>query len=195
MHYNTGMKFNLSMALFLIISAISVSGQQANLSPGIYYEGGIYQVNIVPPRGWKFDLENPRIDGRSAACFPEDQEYYNNKLIVVVWIFPLDSLSFHEFMRRDSISYLRENPTVSFKKKDSISYADERTAIILETSDPGAKSSLASVAYLDAGTEILIFELNIAGRMEFTEGKTRLMEMVEKVELTEIKSDSDERRE
>lgn len=189
------MKFILSVSLFLVILAISAKGEQKALPPGIYYEGGIYQVNIVPPRGWKFDLENPRIDGRSAACFPEDQEYYNNKSIIIVWIFPLDSLSFSEFMRRDSVSYLRESSTVSFKKRDSITFADERIAIILETSDPGAKSSMASVAYLDAGTEILIFELNIAGRMEFAEGQTRLMEMVEKAELTEIKSDSDERQE
>jgi len=87
---------------------------------------------------------------------------------------------------------LKKSSSLQFKKRDSLKIAEERNVFILETSDPGAKSSMASVAYIDVGTEILIFELNIAGRMEYAEGQTRLMEMVEKLELTEIKSDSDE---
>ncbi|MEP0829042.1 MAG: hypothetical protein HRF51_11020 [bacterium] len=178
--------------IILMALSIAVSGQQATLPPGIYYEGGIYQVNINPPKGWKFDLENPRIDGRSAACFPSDQEYYNNKAMIIVWIYKLDSLTFCEFISRDSISYLKKSSSLQFKKKDSLKIVEEREVIVLETSDPGGKSSMASVAYIDVGSEILIFELNIAGRIEYAEGQTRLMEMVEKVELTEIKSDSNE---
>lgn len=186
------MKFIPLIGSILLILSIAVSGQQPTLPPGIFYEGGIYQVKIDPPDGWKFDLENPRIDGRSAACFPGNQEYYNNKAMIVVWIYKLDSLSFREFISRDSISYLKGNSSLQLKKKDSLKIAEERNAFVLETSDPGGKSSMASVAYIDVGTEILIFELNIAGRMEYAEGQTRLMEMVEKVELTEIKNDSDE---
>lgn len=169
--------------IILMALPVYVSGAQKELPPGIYYEGGIYQVNIVPPGGWKFDLENPRIDGRSAACFPGDQEYYNNKAMIVVWIYKIDSLTFREFISRDSISYLKKSSSLQFKKKDSLKIAEERNVFILETSDPGAKSSMASVTYIDVGTEILIFELNIAGRMEYAEGQTRLMEMINGVEL------------
>jgi hypothetical protein len=158
--------------------------QQSDSTDDIYYSGETYIYRITAPIGWVFDLENAQLDGRSAACYPKEQKYYDFDRIVYIWIFKRDSLSFREFMTADSARYLRRNPGLSFRRADSVMLSQKRKIFLLEAADPGGKSNIASVAYADVNAETIIFELNITRPVLFAETESIFIKMLKKISLT-----------
>jgi hypothetical protein len=92
----------------------------------------------------------------------------------------LDSLGFREFISADSARYLRADSTIKFVKTDSVLITDNQKAIVLKMDDPGAYSSLAMVAYIDAVSEIVIYELNISQRRFHAVGTVKFEEALSK---------------
>jgi hypothetical protein len=132
------------------------------------------------PDDWVLDLENAQFDGLSAYFCPEDMTYFDAKAAINIWIFKLDSLTFREFISADSLTYLKNDSLIQFDKTDSINITDSQKAIILYTTDPGAEYNLASVAYIDADTEIVIYELNIAAWHFYLIGTVKFDEAIKK---------------
>ena len=172
------------LVLLLIATAGSAQNQEADSTDNIYYSGETYIYRITAPKGWVFDLENAQADGRSAACYPREQKYYDYDRIVYIWIFKRDSLSFRKFMTADSARYLKKYSGLAFRKKDSLVLAEDRKICFMETVDPGGKSNIASVAYADAGTETIVFELNITRPVLFAETESAFVQMLKKFFLT-----------
>jgi hypothetical protein len=172
------------LVLLLIATAGSAQNQEADSTDNIYYSGETYIYRITAPKGWVFDLENAQADGRSAACYPAEQKYYDFDRIVYIWIFKRDSLTLREFLTADSIRYLNRNRDLSFKRTDSVVFSGDRTIYLLEAADPGGKSNIATVAYADAETETVVFELNIIKPVLFAETESVFIQMLKKFSQT-----------
>jgi hypothetical protein len=163
--------------------AFPAMAQKPPRESSIYYSGGVYTCSIFAPKDWILDLEDSRLDGYSAACYPIRQKYYQNNMIIYISIFNVDNVPFDRFISADSVRYIKKNEAVSFKKKDTLTICGDRQIRILENNDPGGKVKLTSVAYLDAGTELIVCELNISDRVHFVEAQSCLYEMLKKITL------------
>ncbi|MCX6830485.1 MAG: hypothetical protein NT002_14555 [candidate division Zixibacteria bacterium] len=170
--------------ILIAVGIYSAFSQEPDSSNSIYYAGQTFVSRITAPKGWVIDLENAQADGRSAACYPTGQKYYDYDRIVYIWIFKRDSLSFREFLTADSARYLKKYPGVAFRKKDSLVLAEDRKICFMETVDPGGKSNIATVAYADAGTETIVFELNITRPVLFAETESVFIQMLKKFSQT-----------
>ncbi|SYZ73642.1 exported hypothetical protein [Candidatus Zixiibacteriota bacterium] len=173
----------LRLILVFLFSTISESLTLSQTPPpdnSIYYDGGVYSCKISPPSGWVLDIDNVRVDGRSAAAYPRDQRYYDASMIIYIWIYKSDSLEFRKKITLDSLRYLKKDSSLTFKKIDSMKISGGRQAYLLITTDPGGKYKLGAAAYIDAGTEMIVCELNISDRVYFVDAETKLYEMLKK---------------
>lgn len=162
--------------LILVTPATFATAQEFPDTNYAFYEGRTYSYIMEAPEGWVVDLENSYEDGFTAALYPEGESYFDAYVIIFIWIFKNDTLSIREFISADSLNYLRDNEYLEFRRSDSIATAEDSYATILETEDPGAESTIAAVGYIDAKTEIIIYELNISERMLFAEGDSKFRE-------------------
>ncbi len=175
-------------SIYFVVILLSISGLQAQTPPpdnSIYYQGDIYTTKITPPQKWLMDLDNPRADGRSAACYPREQQYYNAKTIVYIWIFKGDSLNFRKNISFDSTRYLKKEKDLIFKKTDTLTVAGDRPVYILESDDPGGKSKIGAVAYIDAKTEFIVLELDVSDRVYYVDGFATFWGMLKKIDMNE----------
>ena len=146
----------------------------------IIFEGGQYIFSIAPPTGWVTDLDNAAHDGYTAAMFPDSASYYRSKQIIYVWIFPLDSMSFEQFISADSISYLASVNGLVFSERKIISDSTANDMVVLETYDPGGKTDLATLAYIDGEDEIIVLQLSIYDRMYYNPARASFDEVLGK---------------
>lgn len=144
----------------------------------IVFAGEQYVFSIAPPTGWVTDLKNAAHDGYTAAMFPDSASYYRSKQIIYVWIFPLDSLSFEQFVSADSVSYLASIKGLIFSGRTMVSDSGENEIVVLQTYDPGGKNDLAVLAYVNGEDEIIIFQLSIYDRMYYPSGYAALEEVL-----------------
>ncbi len=145
-----------------------------------FYEGQTLSYLLEAPEDWVLNLDDANFDGLSACFYPDDMTYFDNKLCIKVWIFKLDSLSFDEFISSDSSYYLNTVEDIEFKNPDTLKITEKQIAVILRVKDPGALYTLAAVAYIDAVSEIIIYELNISGRQFDLVSQVKFKEALEK---------------
>ena len=100
---------------FLILAAVplnlfaapgpSAPPNSPDTLPGdtIYYDGVDHSFMFVAPQGWTIDTTNAYFDGYTAAMFPGDESYFSATKQILVWVLDLDSLTFDEFITRDSL--------------------------------------------------------------------------------------------
>ncbi len=156
----------------LILLPCQIYGQdeQKETKPDyIYYESDEYLCRFNAPIGWKFDIDNARLDNYSAALFPDTSEYYNSGIIIYIWIFGTKEYSYQKFVTADSIAYIKENPKIAFKKTDSVLTETKQSVFYYETADPGGLYDLCFVGYIPAGDEIIVYEMNITDRLYYPE--------------------------
>lgn len=150
----------------------------------IYYDGVDHSFMFVVPNGWLADTVNAYFDGYTMAMFPGHESYFNATRQILVWVLDLDSLTFEQFITVDS-AHLAKTKKIIFKRRYSLNdplhekgrleskfgisrasasdTAHVDTCIVLEIRDPGGVSREAMIAYCNAGSEIVIFQLNISG--------------------------------
>lgn len=151
----------------------------------IYYDGTDHSFLFAAPLGWVIDTTNAYFDGYTAAMFPANESYFNATKQIFVWVLDLDSLTFEEFITADSL-HLHKTKKMLFrdryplgdpnneqrrlqrkfgiKSEDAYDTTQVDTCIVLEINDPGGVSREAGLAYFNAGSEIVIFQLNISER-------------------------------
>ena len=56
------------------------------------------EIRIPAPEYWIIDLENAAHDNYTAAIHPDTQNYFENNMIVYLWVFSLDSIGFADFV-------------------------------------------------------------------------------------------------
>ncbi|MBN2227022.1 MAG: hypothetical protein JW763_06625 [candidate division Zixibacteria bacterium] len=144
----------------------------------IIFEGEQYIFAIVPPAGWVTDLDNAAHDGYTAAMFPDSASYFRSRQIIYIWIFPLDSMSFEQFVSADSASYLASINGLIFSERKIVSDSTENDIVVLEAYDPGGKTDLAALAYIDGEDEIIVLQLSIYDRMYYADARASLNEVL-----------------
>jgi hypothetical protein len=169
-----------------VASTFSTSAQQKTKKNAIYYDGREYSMEISAPKDWLININDARIDNRTAAIYPADQRYYQSDMIIFVWIYNIDTLPFSSFIRADSIRYLRKNENMKFIKSDTATVCGDRRIYMIENNDPGAESNIATIAYADAGAEIIVFELDVEDRMYYAEGQSTLWWILKQLSITPL---------
>ncbi len=171
----------------------------------IYYDGVDHSFMFVAPQGWTIDTTNAYFDGYTAAMFPGSESYFNATKQILVWVLDLDSLTFDEFITRDSL-HLNKTKGILFynryplhdpahrqkvlEQKFGLSKAIEPdasridTCIVLELNDPGGKSKDAMIAYGNAGSEIVVFQLNISNRLDLGIAQRAFEKVLDSFKLT-----------
>lgn len=167
----------MKLLLYIIFAIIIIhpaftfaQDEQKETKPDyIYYESDEYLCRFNAPIGWKFDIDNARLDNYSAALFPDTSEYYNSGLIIYIWIFGTKEYSYEKFITADSLAYLKENPKIVFKKTDSVLTESKQSVLYYETADPGGLYDLCFVGYIPAGDEIIVYQMDITDRLYYPE--------------------------
>ncbi len=202
--------FIFLVALPLTLAAAVESSAPPNVPdtlPGdtIYYDGVDHSFMFVAPQGWVVDTTNAYFDGYTAAMFPGNETYFSATKQIMVWVLDLDSLTFDEFITRDSL-HLNKTKGILFydryplhdrahrqkvlEHKFGLSKAIKPdtskidTCIVLELSDPGGKSREAMIAYGNAGSEIVVFQLNIPNRLDLGIAQRAFENVLESFRLT-----------
>jgi len=177
------------LIVFLIIPAITY-GQEINDSSGAYYTGNTYIYKFGAPENWILDLENAYEDGYTAALYPDSNSYTFADMIIYIWVFKRDSLSFEDFISQDSAYYLKEDIHLKFSRSIREFVTPDRIpSVTLEVDDPGAFVTIAFVTYLDLKSEIVIYEAHISDRMYYAEMESKLREAIESLGIIEEKTD------
>jgi hypothetical protein len=173
------------LIIFIIVAFDLISlAQETPKKNIIYYDGQIYTTAISAPQDWEINIDDARIDNRTAAIYPFKQRYYKSDMIIYIWIYGKDTLSFSSFITADSLRYLRKNKEIKFIKNDTATICGDRKIVLIENDDPGAVSNIATVAYADAGTEIIVFELDVSYRSYFAEGQSTLWWVLKNLSIT-----------
>lgn len=177
---STGSKLLWRTACIIILLIChTISFAQDDLDSNFaLYEGESWSYIMEAPDDWVLDLENAQFDGLSAFFCPEEMTYFDAKLAISIWIFKLDSLTFREFISADSLVYLKSDSLIEFDKADSLNITDSQKVIVLSTIDPGGEYSLAMVGYIDAGAEIIIYELNLSAWRFYHIGTVKFKEAI-----------------
>ena len=180
-----------NVAVFLILAAgfsAAFAREPADTNYA-YYEGETYSYTLEAPDKWTLNLEDAYADGYTAALYPEEESYINSKMTIYIWIFKNDSYTFQDFISADSAHYLKEDENLEFWGTDSLGIDSGSYAIILQLDDPGGASELAMIGYINAVTEIVIFELHIADRVYFPEADGKFREALTKFSFPEPEDD------
>ncbi|MFH2036386.1 MAG: hypothetical protein ABIJ45_08285 [Candidatus Zixiibacteriota bacterium] len=170
----------LLVGLIALFSANKGLAQDDLDSNYAVYEGQTFSYMLESPDDWVLNLDEAQHDELSACMFPKIMTYTDAKLAINVWIFKLDSLSLQEFITRDSAFYIKSNSSIVFDKRDSIKISENLYAVALRTNNPGTDYSLAMVAYIDAVTEVIVYELNIHNYSYYLAGAVKLEEALKK---------------
>jgi len=169
------MAIKILLILFPICFAV-LSSQTVMDSDRAQYEGKTHTYEFRAPEGWILDIENAYRDGFTAAMCPEDEFYGNARTAIFVWVYLLDSTTFGEFISADSGFYANGTDKIEFIRSDTIYNSDSARTVIFETADPGVTYKIATVAYIDVGTEVVIYELDIDSRELYAEGESKFRE-------------------
>jgi hypothetical protein len=153
----------------------AVNARELDDTSYAYYEGKTFSYFFEAPEGWILNLEDAYAEGYTAAMYPEGQEYSNSKAIIYVWIFENNDYDFAGFISADSAHYAKKDKA-EFLRTDTLELESGDIAIILEVDDPGGASKLAMIGYVDAVTEIIIYELRITDRVYFAEADGKFRE-------------------
>jgi hypothetical protein len=164
----------LAAAAWLFISSAGFGS--SDKSDYIYFERDDYRCRFKSPPGWRFDLEDARADGYSAALLPDTAEYYNSGMIIYIWIFKRGSINYAEFITADSSAYLKRHPGLKFTKTDSVKTDRGNFAVYLETSDPGGEQETAFVGYIDSEKEVIVYQMDITSRFYYSEALSHFRE-------------------
>jgi len=172
----------ISFTLFLVFAAAhTISVGQSQVEPGsAWYYGEAHTFRIQAPKGWNLDTENAYKDGYTAAMCPKGEFYLDAKRAIFIWVFPKDSLTFEQFFISDSAFYARNQDRLIFDRKESSFTRDSAQVVILTTADPGGPYNLAMVAYIDTGTEVVIYELNIDSREDHAPAESAFREALDR---------------
>ncbi|UCD94514.1 MAG: hypothetical protein JSU69_00230, partial [Candidatus Zixiibacteriota bacterium] len=149
------------LILILATGFYTAQAQESDDTSYAYYKGETYTYSFKAPENWVLNLEEAYAEGYTAAMYPEGQEYYDSRMIIYVWIFKNTDKSLTQFISADSAHYVKRNG-IGFLRTDTLDLEGGDIAIILEVDDPGGASKLAMIGYIDAVTEIVIYELHIA---------------------------------
>ncbi|MEW5922797.1 MAG: hypothetical protein AB1746_02290 [Candidatus Zixiibacteriota bacterium] len=144
----------------------------------VLYEGEKHNFIIEAPDQWYIDVENASKDGYTAAIFSDTESYNNPSMIIYVWVYQKDSLSFREFVSEDSAYYIKKDAALTFISTDTLTTQQGRKVVIFEVENPGMGSETATVAYIDGEPEIVIYELDIRRPDHFLEGNYNFREAI-----------------
>jgi hypothetical protein len=171
--------------IFFALIAASAFAQERGKIDEIYYEKDNRLYSFGAPDKWHFDIEDAQREGYSAMILPDSDTYYNYDMIIYVWIYPFQGAkTYREFITRDSLRFLKENPKIEFALTDSVYYDTLHYSIFLETKDPGAKYDVAFVGYIKSGDEIIIYQCDIRDRYYFSEAQARFREALSRFKVT-----------
>jgi len=152
----------------------------------IYYEKEGKLFSFSAPDKWIFDIENAQREGYSALIIPDSSSYYKFDMIIYIWIYPFQgAASYRDFITKDSLRLLKENPKMKFALTDSVYYDSLNYSVYLETVDPGAMYDIAFVGYIKSGDEIIIYECDIRDRYYLAEAQARFRQALSRFKVTE----------
>ncbi len=178
-------KIVFSATLLLFVQAVA-QDNEVRKTDYIYFETDRYQCRFYAPKGWKFDIENARLDNYSAALFPDTNQYYDSEIIIYIWIFGIKNQTCQKFVSSDSAAYIKDDSNIVFMRSDSVKTASNQNVIYFETADPGGKYELAAVGYIPTGNEIIVYEMNITNRAYFASAQFVFREALSGFSLTEL---------
>jgi len=172
--------------LFLLFFTLcgAITAQTVSDSSRALYEGKIHSYQFMAPEGWAVDIENAYEDGYTAAISPAGTFYSDAQMAIFIWVYPIDSISFEEFIRADSAYYAGNIDKLEFIGSDTLFNSDGVRMIVFQTADPGGVYDQAMVAYIDTESEVVIFELNIEYREQFAEAESKLREALRRFRYT-----------
>lgn len=182
------MKFNrlICIILLAVFACPVIQAQNRPKNEFIYYEKDHKLYSFGAPERWKFDIENAQREGYSAILLPDSGSYYNFDMIIYIWIYKFQGAkTYRDFISKDSVRFLKENPQIEFALTDSVFYDTLHYSIFLETADPGAKYNEAFVGYIRSGEEMIIYQCDIRDRFYFDEAQARFREALSLFEVTE----------
>jgi|GEM_PF-1896555 len=178
----------ISALILAILMGIGASADVTN-RPGpemIYYEKEGKLFTFTAPDKWKFDLENAQREGYSALIIPDSSSYYKFDMIIYIWIYQLQGAgSYRDFISKDSLRLLKENPKMKFALTDSVYYDTLHYSVYLETAEPGTSYDIAFVGYIISGAEIIIYQCDIRNPFYFDEAQARFREALSRFKVTE----------
>lgn len=151
----------------------------------VIYEGEKHDFIIDAPEHWYIDVENASRDGYTAAIFSDTESYNDPSMIIYVWVYQKDSLSFQEFVSEDSAFYINKDAALTFKSSDTLTTQQGLKVIIFESDNPGMGSETAAIAYIDAEPEIVIYELDVRRLDHFLEGNYNFREAISMFSVAE----------
>jgi len=173
------------LIVFFLLAA-SLFAQERQMIDEIFYEKDNKIYTFGAPDKWRFDIENAQREGYSALIIPDTNTYYNYDMIIYVWIYKFQGAkSYRDFITKDSLRFLKENPKIEFARTDSAFYDTAHYSLYLETEDPGAKYEVAFVGYIRSGEEIIIYQCDITDRFYFDEAQARFREALSRFKVTE----------
>ena len=165
------------IGIAVLIAAAAAAQESAGFEENyVLYEGDKHSFIIDAPDQWYIDVENASRDGYTAAIFSDTESYNDPSMIIYVWVYQKDSLSFQEFVSEDSTFYVNKDAALAFKSTDTLTTQQGLKVIIFEADNPGMGSETAAIAYIDAEPEIVIYELDVDRLDHFLEGNYNFRE-------------------
>jgi hypothetical protein len=143
----------------------------------VYYQGEVYFYTMEAPEGWILKLQEE--DSPYAAVIsPDTQDAGTGLPSIYIGIYKNLSRSFRDFISADSAYIVKQDQEnkLEFIRSDTLFNSEGRETIIFETEDPGGRHNLAVIAYIDAGTETVVYELQITERLQFREAESKFRE-------------------
>ncbi|PKK84546.1 MAG: hypothetical protein CVT49_02940 [candidate division Zixibacteria bacterium HGW-Zixibacteria-1] len=167
------------IAFILFVAVAATADDQVGFEENyVLYEGETDNFIIDAPDHWYIDIENASKDGYTAAIFADTESYNDPSMIIYVWVYHKDSLSFQEFISEDSAYYIKRDAALTVASADTVLTDQGKTAVVFEMENPGMGSETAAIGYIDAGPEIVIYELDVRRLDHFLEGNYNFREAI-----------------
>lgn len=132
-------------------------------SNAAYYEGESYRYIVPAPRSFRMVEAEAQADGYSFAFIPKAERYDSASVVIGINIYKIRGLKFEEVFAGDTTGLRKHyGPKAEIREVDSVSAEGGKPIRTLYINSPNQFLPNVMMAYLNGGSEIVIYELLIS---------------------------------